>query len=44
MPGIDGIDLCRRIWAATENPYSFVILLTGKDDKKDLPEAMDSTS
>jgi two-component system cell cycle response regulator len=42
MPGIDGIDLCRRIRAATEKPYSYVILLTGKDDKKDLVEAMEA--
>jgi two-component system cell cycle response regulator len=40
MPGIDGIDLCRRIRGGTDTPYSYVILLTGKDSKKDLLEAM----
>lgn len=41
LPDIDGIELCRRIrLAGTGNSYSYVILLTGKDDKKDMLEAM----
>ncbi len=41
LPDIDGVELCRRIREADNgNSYSYVILLTGKDSKKDLLEAM----
>lgn len=41
LPDIDGVELCRRIRSAgAGNSYSYVILLTGKDDKKDMLEAM----
>jgi len=41
LPGIDGVELCRRIRLADgENSYSYVILLTGKGAKADLLEAM----
>lgn len=43
LPGIDGVELCRRIRQAdAENSYSYVILLTGKTAKTDLLEAMDA--
>jgi two-component system, cell cycle response regulator len=41
LPGIDGVELCRRIrLAGSGNSYSYIILLTGKDGKEDLLEAM----
>ncbi|HWZ83998.1 MAG TPA: diguanylate cyclase [Terriglobales bacterium] len=41
LPGIDGIELCRKIRSAgTERAYTYVILLTGKSNKEDLLEAM----
>jgi two-component system cell cycle response regulator len=41
LPDIDGVELCRRIReASTGNSYSYIILLTGKDGKKDMLEAM----
>ena len=41
LPDIDGIELCRRIRrAGTEDAYRYIILLTGKDSKKDMLEAM----
>jgi two-component system cell cycle response regulator len=41
LPDIDGVELCRRIrLRGAGNSYSYVILLTGKEDKKDLLEAM----
>jgi diguanylate cyclase (GGDEF)-like protein len=41
LPGVDGIELCRRIrLAGSGNAYSYVILLTGKTGKKDMLEAM----
>ncbi len=41
LPDIEGVELCRRIRLAdAEESYSYVILLTGKDAKGDLLEAM----
>ena len=41
LPDIDGVELCRRIrLAGAGKSYSYVILLTGKDSKKDMLEAM----
>ena len=36
MPGIDGIELCRRIRSRDQSPYRYVLLLTAKDDKQDV--------
>src|ERR1039458_6145594 len=41
LPVIDGVELCRRIrLAGSGNSYSYIILLTGKDGKKNMLEAM----
>src|ERR1039458_7802693 len=41
LPDIDGVELCRRIrLAGSGNSYSYIILLTGKDGKKNMLEAM----
>jgi two-component system, cell cycle response regulator len=43
LPDINGIELCRRIrTAASISSYSYIILLTGKDSKKDMLAAMDA--
>jgi two-component system cell cycle response regulator len=36
MPGMDGIELCRRIRSRDQGPYRYVLLLTAKDDKQDM--------
>ena len=36
MPGMDGIDVCRRVRELKQDIRPYVILLTGKDQKKDL--------
>ena len=42
MPGMDGIELCRRI-RGTETPhYVFIIFLSSKGEKKDVVEGLDA--
>ncbi len=36
MPGMDGIDVCRRLRELKQDIRPYVILLSGKDQKKDL--------
>lgn len=36
MPGMDGIELCRRIRLNKESSYVYVIMLTSKGERKDL--------
>lgn len=41
LPDLDGIELCQRIRnAGGSRPYTYIILLTGKDGKKDMLTAM----
>ena len=42
MPGMEGPELCRRIRALPNRPYSFFIVLTAKGQKEDKLEAMHS--
>jgi two-component system, cell cycle response regulator len=43
LPEIDGIDLCRRLRERSgEAPYTYTILLTSKNRKADMLEAMDA--
>jgi two-component system, cell cycle response regulator len=41
LPDLDGIELCRRIRdARSKSAYVYIILLTGKDGRQDMLEAM----
>lgn len=42
MPGMDGPELCRKIRDRKQVPYSYVLLLTSKDDKQDLIHGFDA--
>jgi diguanylate cyclase (GGDEF)-like protein len=42
MPGLDGVELCRRVRAATREPYTYILLLTARNDSKDVVEGMDA--
>src|SRR6202044_1938104 len=36
MPGMDGVEICRKIRSRKHGPYRYVLLLTAKDDKQDV--------
>jgi two-component system, cell cycle response regulator len=40
MPELEGIELCRRVRKRVGHPYVYVLLLTGKNQKQDLLEAL----
>ncbi len=40
MPGLDGIDVCRRIRASSRKHYAYVIILTGRTERSDLYEGL----
>ena len=42
MPGLEGLELCRRVRATAFSHYIYVILLTAKDDKNDMVIGMES--
>jgi len=42
MPGIDGIELCRRLRAAERDYYPYVVMITAKDNKQDIAHALES--
>jgi two-component system cell cycle response regulator len=42
MPGLDGVEVCRRLRAANREPYVYVLLLTARTDSQDLVEGMEA--
>ena len=42
MPGLDGIQVCRRLRDAAREPYVYVLLLTGRTAAEDLVEGMEA--
>ncbi len=42
MPGMDGVEVCRRVRAAGREPYIYILLLTARTDSQDLVEGMDA--
>jgi len=42
MPGMDGIEVCRKIRGREQGPYCYVLLLTAKDDREDVVEGLDA--
>lgn len=42
MPGMDGLELCRKIRSAPFSHYTYIIILTSKDAKDELVEGMEA--
>jgi two-component system, cell cycle response regulator len=42
MPGVDGVELCRRVRAEAREPYIYLLLLTARTQSGDLVEGMEA--
>jgi diguanylate cyclase (GGDEF)-like protein len=42
MPGMDGVEVCRRIRSANREPYIYILLLTARTESQDLIDGMDA--
>ncbi len=42
MPGLDGVEVCRRLRAASREPYIYVVLLTARTESADLVEGIEA--
>jgi DNA-binding response OmpR family regulator len=42
MPGLDGIEVCRRVRATNRTSYTYILILTAKTDSQDLVTAMEA--
>ena len=40
MPGLDGLEICRRVRAAGREPYTYILLLTGKDLQEEIVQGL----
>ncbi len=42
MPGMDGVEVCRKVRAADREPYIYILLLTARTQAQDLVEGMEA--
>jgi phosphoserine phosphatase RsbU/P len=42
MPTIDGLELCRRVRQSAAHAHMYIILLTGRDERKDVVAGLDA--
>ena len=41
MPGLDGVEVCRKVRELKSNEPAYIILLTSRDNRKDIVEGCD---
>ena len=42
MPGMDGIDVCRKVKRDPEHPFTYVVMLTSRDAQEDMVSGLDA--
>jgi diguanylate cyclase (GGDEF)-like protein len=42
MPGLDGVEVCRRVRHSSREPYIYILLLTARTESQDLVEALEA--
>ncbi|MFN7950033.1 MAG: diguanylate cyclase [Blastocatellia bacterium] len=42
MPGMDGIEVCREVRKLAREPYTYLLLLTSKEQEEDIVEGLDA--
>ena len=42
MPGIDGIELCRKLRQEQRDRYQYIVLVSGKDEKQDVVDGLEA--
>ena len=42
MPGMDGVEVCRKVRAVASNEPAYIILLTSRDDRQDIVRGLQS--
>ncbi len=42
MPGMDGVEICRKVREQATEPYTFILLLTSKGDSNDFVKGMEA--
>lgn len=42
MPGLDGIEICRRVKGLEKDSFNYVLLLSGRDDQQDIVDGLEA--
>ncbi|HEX8296587.1 MAG TPA: response regulator [Chthoniobacteraceae bacterium] len=42
MPGLDGVEVCRRVRNQTDRPYTYLVLLTSRSAKEEIAEGLEA--